>query len=202
MTPLGVTIRKVEMDEERKHQIWLNNASAMNRNRAYRRAAYEPKNLASTGHPSLITEVDPNPKVISNAPKERFSKPQRQYLMDTYVHHTVCGEMYSTEAYDALEMRSTLRDDWKAGEKVQSRKASTRSAKRSAKNLAEYGYVVLSYDDMNDDMGEMMYNPNVHQPVLIVTATMAAIEKGREFWEQDGYSTDPETLRRWHSFLK
>ena len=191
------------MDEERKHQIWLENATNISRNKAYRKVIHEPKNLASTGHPSLITEVDPNPKVISNAPKKRFSKPQRQYLMGTYVHHTVCGKMYSTEAYDAFEMRSDLRDDydWKAGEKVQSRKASTRSAKRSAKNLAEYGYVVLSYDEMNDDTGEMMYNPNVHQPVLIVTATMAAVEKGREFWEQAGYDTEPETLRWWDRFF-
>lgn len=190
------------MDEERKHQIWLENATTISRNKALRKVIHEPKNLASTGHPSLITEVDPNPKVISNAPKKRFSKPQRQYLMGTYVHHTVCGKMYSTEAYDAFKMRSNLRDDWKAGEKVQSRKASTRSAKRSAKNLAEYGYVVLSYDEMNDDKGDMMYNPNVHQPVLIVTATMAAVEKGREFWEQAGYDTKPETLRWWDRFFK
>ena len=67
-----------------------------------------------------------------------------------------------------------------------------RSAKRSAKNLAEYGYVTLSYGEMEDDTEDMMWNPNRYQPVLKVTPTMAAVEKGREFLEQAGYDTEPD----------
>jgi len=122
------------MDEERKHQIWLENATTISRNKAYRKVIHEPKNLASTGHPSLITEVDPNPKVISNAPKKRFSGAQRYYLTRVYWDFYLDGELKDEEVIYAFEM----------GSKVQTKKAANRSAKRSAKNLAEYGYVTLS----------------------------------------------------------
>ena len=185
------------MDDKLK-KAWLHQVATENRNRAYRRAAYEPKNLASTGHPSLITEVDPNPKIISNAPKKRFSREQRDYLMGAYWHYAVYRKMESKEAYHAFEMRSGWRGDVKAGEKVQSKKATNRSAKRSAKNLAEYGYVVLSYGEMEADTDDMMWNPNQYQPVLMVTATMGAVAKGKEFLEQGGYTTDPEALKQMH----
>jgi hypothetical protein len=180
------------MDEERKHQIWLENATSISRNKALRGAFHKPKNLASTGHPSLITEVDPNPKVISNAPKKRFSKTQRHYLMKAYVHYAVYGEVLSEEAFYSFQME----EFGDQPDTVAERKAAKRSAKRSAKNLAEYGYVVLSYEVIDHDTDDMTWCPNTEQPILKATATMAAIEKGKEFMEQDGYPTDPETLRQ------
>lgn len=176
------------MDEERKHQIWLENATNISRNKAYRKVIHEPKNLASTGHPSLITEVDPNPKVISNAPKKRFSGAQRYYLTGVYWDFYLHGELRDEEVIHAFEMRS----EWSGGEKAQTKKAANRSAKRSAKNLAEYGYVTLSYGEMKADTDDMMWNPNQYQPILRVTPTMAAVEKGREFLEQAGYDTEPD----------
>ena len=196
MTPPGVTIRKIEMDEEKEKQDWLEGVAILNYRRSIRKGSWKPKNLESTGHPLIINTVDPNPKVISNSPKRRFSKEQRNYLKGAYWRYAVYGEMDSTEAYHAFEMRSDLRGDWEAGEKVQTKKAANRSAKRSAENLAEYGYVVLSYGEMKADTDDMMWNPNQYQPVLMVTATMAAAEKGKELLEQDGYTTDPETLRQ------
>jgi len=178
------------MDEERKHQIWLENATTISRNKAYRKVIYEPKNLASTGHPSLITEVDPNPKVISNAPKKRFSGAQRYYLKGVYWNFYLHGELRDEEVIHAFEMRSE--SSVETGEKVQTKKATNRSAKRSAKNLAEYGYVTLSYGEMKADTDDMMFNPNQYQPILRVTPTMAAVEKGREFLEQAGYDTEPD----------
>ena len=180
------------MDEETKHQIWIENAKTISRNKALRGAFHRPKNLASTGHPSLITEVDPNPKVISNAPKKRFSNTQRHYLKEAYVHYAVYGEFLSREAFHSFQMEECgdLPDT------VEQRKAARRSAKRSAKNLAEYGYVVLSYEVIDHETEDMTWSPNKEQPVLMATATTAAIEKGKEFLKQDGYSTDPDTLRQ------
>ena len=178
------------MDEESKHQIWLENATHISHNKAYRKITHQPKNLESTGHPSLITEVDPNPKVISNAPKKRFSKEQQYYLTGVYWNFYLHGELEDEEVIGAFEMRA----EWnvKAGEKAQTKKATNRSAKRSAKNLAEYGYVTLSYGEMKADTDDMMFNPNQYQPILRVTPTMAAVEKGREFLEQAGYDTEPD----------
>jgi hypothetical protein len=195
------------MDEESKHQIWLENATLISHNKAYRKITHQPKNLESTGHPSLIAEVDPNPKVISNAPKKRFSKEQRHYLTGVYWNFYLYGELKDEEVIQAFEMRSEWSSDVNAGEKVQTKKATHRSAKRSAKNLAEYGYVTLSYGKMKADTDDMMWNPNQHQPILRVTPTMAAVEKGREFLEQAGCDTEPdreevkkqrqEALNRW-----
>ena len=176
------------MDEERKHQIWLENATNISRNKALRGAFHKHKNLASTGHPSLITEVDPNPKVISNAPKKRFSGAQRYYLTGVYWDFYLHGELRDEEVIHAFEMRS----EWSGREKAQTKKAANRSAKRSAKNLAEYGYVTLSYGEMKADTDDMALNPNQYQPILRVTPTMAAVEKGREFLEQAGYDTEPD----------
>ena len=176
------------MDEERKHQIWLENATNISRNKALRGAFHNHKNLASTGHPSLITEVDPNPKVISNAPKKRFSGAQRYYLTRVYWEFYLHGELRDEEVIYAFEMRS----EWFGGAKAQTKKAANRSAKRSAKNLAEYGYVTLSYGEMKADTDDMALNPNQYQPILKVTPTMAAVEKGREFLEQAGYDTEPD----------
>lgn len=180
------------MDEETKHQIWLEKATSISRNKAYRKMTHQPKNLESTGHPSLITEVDPNPKVISNTPKKRFSREQRYYLTGVYWNFYLHGELRNEEVIHAFEMRSEWSSDVKVGEKVQNKKATNRSAKRSAKNLAEYGYVTLSYGEMEADTEDMMWNPNKYQPVLKVTPTMAAVEKGREFLEQAGYDTEPD----------
>jgi hypothetical protein len=96
------------------------------------------------------------------------------------------------EVIHAFEMRSEWREDVNAREKVQSKKSTNSSAKRSAKNLAEYGYVTLSYGEMKADTDDMMWNPNQYQPILRVTPTMAAVEKGREFLEQAGYNTEPD----------
>ena len=180
------------MDEETKHQIWLEKATSISRNKAYRKMTHQPKNLESTGHPSLITEADPNPKVISNTPKKRFSREQRYYLTRVYWNFYLDGELRNEEVIHAFEMRSEWRSDVKVEETVQNKKATHRSAKRSAKNLAEYGYVTLSYGEMEADTEDMMWNPNKYQPVLRVTPTMAAVEKGREFLEQAGYDTEPD----------
>jgi len=45
---------------------------------------------------------------------------------------------------------------------------------------------------MEDECGDFEWNPNLHQPILRVTPTMAAVEKGREFLEQAGYDTEPD----------
>ena len=192
MTPLGVTLGDAGMDEDSKHRIWLENASFISRSKAHRKVIHEPKNLESTGHPSLIQEVDPTPKVISNSPKKRFSKEQRYYLTAAYWNFYLDGELRNEEVIHAFEMRSGWSSDVNAGEKVQSKKSTNRSAKRSAKNLAEYGYVTLSYGEMKADTDDMMWNPNQYQPILRVTPTMAAVEKGREFLEQAGYNTEPD----------
>lgn len=182
------------MDEERK-QRWLYKVSTENRYRAYRRANYTPKNLQSTGHPHLIDKADPNPPVVSNQPKARFSKVQRDYLKSAYYSYAIDGKLTRWEARHAFEVRSTWSEGIKGGDKVQDRKAANRSAKRSAKNLAEYGYVVLSYDGPRETW-DMESNPNRYQHVLYITPTMAGVEKGREFREQDGEPTDPEELKR------
>jgi hypothetical protein len=184
------------MDEERQ-KAWLNKVSTENRYRAWRRANHEPKNLQSTGHPHLIDAVDPNPKVISNSPKKRFSKEQREYLKYVYGSYALDGKLGRQEARHAFEMKSEHHDDYKSGDRVQGIKAAYRSSKRSAKNLAEYGYVVLSYDAPRETF-DMDYSPNRYQPVLYITPTMAAVEKGKEFREQDGEPTDPEEIRRRH----
>lgn len=181
------------MDDERK-KAWLEKVSTANRYRAYRRANHTPKNLQSTGHPHLIFKVDPNPSIVTNQPKARFSKVQRDYLKGAYFSYAVYGKLQREEARNAFEVRSIWRRDIKGGDKVQDRKAANRSAKRSAKNLAEYGYVVLSYDGPRET-SDMEFNPNLYQPVLYITPTMAAVEKGKEFREQDGEPTDPATLR-------
>ena len=182
------------MDEERK-QLWLHKVATENRYRAYRRANHTPSNLQSTGHPHLIAQVDPNPPVKGNQPKTRFSKVQKEYLKYAYYSYAVNGKLDRTEARHAFEVRSLWSDDVKAGEKVQDRKTANRSAKRSAKNLAEYGYAVLSYEAPKETF-DMENNPNLYQPVLFITPTMAAVEKGKEFMEQDGETVDPEELKR------
>lgn len=188
------------MDEERK-QRWLHKVSTDNRYRAYRRVNHTPKNLQSTGHPDLITKADPNPKVISNTPKKRFSKEQRDYLKSAYWHHAVSGKLNRQEARHAFNVRSIYQEDskLKPSDKVQDVKAAYRSSKRSAKNLAEYGYVILSYDYPKEyDNDPFQNRANLYQPVLFITPTMAAVEKGKEFTEQDGEPTDPDELKRRH----
>ena len=182
------------MDEELEKR-WLNKVATENRYRAYRRANHEPKNLQSTGHPSLITEVDPNPPIKGNQAKTRFSKVQREYLKYAYYSYTVDGKLGRQEARYAFEVRS----EWsvEARVKVQDRKAANRSAKRSAKNLAEYGYAVLSYDGPKETF-DMEGSPNLYQPVLYITPTMAAVEKGKEFMEQDNENTNPDELKQQH----
>ena len=124
------------MDEEHKKR-WLHKVATENRYRAYRRATHTPSNLQSTGHPHLIEQADPTPPIRDNQPKTRFSKVQREYLKYAYYSFTVDGKLVRTEARHAFEVRSLWSDDVKAGEKVQDRKTANRSAKRSAKNLAE-----------------------------------------------------------------
>jgi hypothetical protein len=188
------------MDEEQKKR-WLYKVSTESRYRAYRRANHKPKNLESTGHPHLISAVDPNPPVVTNKPKARFSKVQREYLKHEYFSYAIDGKLQRQEARHAFEVRSEWSKDIKGGDKVQDRKAANRSAKRSAKNLAEYGYVVLSYDGPPETY-DMEFNPNLYQPVLYVTPTMAAVEKGKEFMEEDGEPTDPEELRKRYEEFK
>lgn len=186
------------MDEERK-KAWLIKVSTESRYRAYRRANHTPKNLQSTGHPDLISAADPNPKVISNSPKKRFSKEQRDYLKGAYWHHAVSGKLLRQEARHAFNVRSIYQEDSKRepGDKVQDVKTAFRSSKRSAKNLAEYGYVILSYDYPKEYANDPLQNrANLYQPVLFITPTMAAVEKGKEFREQDGEPTDPDELKR------
>lgn len=186
------------MDEERQ-KAWLHKVSTESRYRAVRRANHAPKNLQSTGHPHLINAADPNPSVISNSPKKRFSKEQRDYLKSAYWHYVVGGKLLRQEARQAFNVRSIYQEDSKLepGDKVQDVKSAYRSSKRSAKNLAEYGYVILSYDAPRDTF-DMEFNPNRYQPVLYITPTMAAVEKGREFREQDGEHTDPDEIKRRH----
>jgi hypothetical protein len=190
--------KRLAMDEEMK-KAWLHKVATENRYRAHHRANYEPKNLQSTGHPHLIDKADPNPPVVTNKPKARFSKVQRDYLKSAYWHFAVGGKLLRQEARHAFNVRSIYQEDstLKPGDKVQDQKAANRSAKRSAKNLAEYGYVVLSYDGPPETY-DMENSPNLYQPVLYITPTMAAVEKGREFCEQDGEPTDPEELKRRH----
>lgn len=184
------------MDEERQ-KAWLNKVSTESRYRAYRRANYTPKNLQSTGHPKLIKQADPNPPIKGNQPKQRFSKVQREYLKYVYYSYAIDGKLDRREARVAFEVRSTWSDGLKAGESVQDLKTAFRSAKRSAKNLAEYGYAVLSYDYPRETF-DMENSPNLYQPVLFITPTMAAVEKGKEFMEKDGEITDPVELKRRH----
>ena len=112
--------------------------------------------------------------------------------MKAYVHYAVYGEFLSEEAFYSFQME----EFGDVPDTVVERKAAKRSAKRSAKNLAEYGYVVLSYAVIDHETEDMTWCPNKEQPILKATATLAAIEKGKEFMEQDGYSTDPDTLRQ------
>lgn len=182
------------MDEEHKKR-WLHKVATENRYRAYRRANHTPSNLQSTGHPHLIEQADPNPPIRDNQPKTRFSKVQREYLKYAYYSFTVDGKLVRQEARHAFEVRSEWSDDTKAGNKVQDRKAAYRSAKRSAKNLAEYGYAVLSYAAPRETF-DMEGSPNLYQPILYITPTMAAVEKGKGFMEQDGEAVDPEKLKR------
>lgn len=184
------------MDEELKKK-WLSKVATENRYRAYRRAIHTPSNLQSTGHPNLIMEADPNPHIKGNQPKTRFSKVQREYLKYAYYSYTVDGKLDRQEARHAFEVRSEWSDDIKAGDKVQDRKAAYRSAKRSAKNLAEYGYAVLSYDGPRETF-DMEFSPNLYQPILYITPTMTAVEKGKEFMEQDGETVNPEELQQQH----
>ena len=182
------------MDEEHKKR-WLYKVGTENRYRAYRRANHTPSNLQSTGHPNLIMEADPNPPIKGNQPKTRFSKVQREYLKYAYYSYTVDGKLDRQEARHAFEVRSEWSDDVKDRAKVQDRKAAFRSAKRSAKNLAEYGYAVLSYDGPRETF-DMEFSPNLYQPILYITSTMAGVEKGKEFMEQDGETVAPEELRQ------
>lgn len=186
------------MDDERQ-KAWLYKVSTENRYRAYRRANHTPKNLQSTGHPHLIDAADPNPKVISNSPKKRFSKEQRDYLKGAYWHYAVGGKLLMQEARLAFNVRSIYQEDSNIAptDKVQDVKSAYRSSKRSAKNLAEYGYVTLSYGAPRETF-DMEFNPNRYQPVLYITPTMAAVEKGKEFREKDGEPTDPDELKRRH----
>lgn len=71
---------------------------------------------------------------------------QREYLKSAYWHYAVSGKLIREEARYALGVRSEWSEDVKSGDKVQDRKTANRSSKRSAKNLAEYGYAFLSYD--------------------------------------------------------
>ena len=188
------------MNEEYK-QRWLYKVAMENRYRAYRRANHTPKNLASTGHPHLIDKADPNPPIKSNQPKTRFSEVQRQYLKGAYYSYATNGTLRRTEARHAFNVRSIYQEDSKLApiDKVQDVKTAYRSAKRSAKNLAEYGYAVLSYDYPKEyDNDPFQNRANLYQPVLFITPTMAAVEKGKEFREKDGEPTDPEELQRQH----
>ena len=182
------------MDEEFEKR-WLSKVATENRYRAYRRAIHTPSNFQSTGHPNLIMQADPNPPIKGNQAKTRFSKVQREYLKYAYYSYTVGGTLAREEARHAFEVRSEWSDDVKDRAKVQDRKAAFRSSKRSAKNLAEYGYAVLSYDSPKETF-DMENSPNLYQPVLYITPTMAAVEKGKEFMEQDGETVTPEELRQ------
>lgn len=199
VTPRGDN-KALGMDDERE-RAWLSWAKNKSINRASRRLTHTPKNLQSTGHPHLIDKADPNPPVVTNKPKARFSKVQRDYLKGAYWHFAVGGKLLQQEARHAFNVRSIYQDDstLKPHDKVQDQKTANRSAKRSAKNLAEYGYVVLSYDGPQEYEGDPFQNrANLYQPVLYITPTMAAVEKGREFREQDGEPTDSEELKRRH----
>lgn len=191
------------MDEERK-QRWLHKVSTDNRYRAQRRINHTPKNLHSTGHPMLIMQADPNPPIKGNQPKKRFSKEQRDYLKSSYWHHAVSGKLNKQEARHAFNVRSIYQEDSKLepSDKVQDLKAAYRSSKRSAKNLAEYGYAILSYDYPKEyDNDPLQNRANLYQPVLFITPTIAAVEKGKEFREQDGEPTDPDELKERHEEL-
>lgn len=43
-----------------------------------------------------------------------------------------------------------------------------------------------------------MGSPNLYQPALFITPTMAAVEKGKELMEQHGEPTDPKELKKRH----
>jgi hypothetical protein len=148
------------------------------------------KNLQSTGHASVIMQTDPNPKVISNSPKKRFSAAQRYYLKSGYFHWAVYGELSRDVVISAFEMKTNYNT-----------KVTSRSAKRSAKNLAEYGYLTLSYEAPDNFNYYEDFDPHRYQPLLVATITPAGVEKGRELMEADGEPTDPEELqeisRRW-----
>ena len=179
--------------EQQQHV--LQSLSADNRIRAMRKLAAAPaKNLQSTGHSRWIMETDPNPSAISNKPKGRFSTAQRAYLKGCYWGYAVDYQLKSSPVIMSFD---EITGPYSEGEKygTNNLKSSHASMKRSAKNLAQYGYCVLSYDDPgNYNMWEDG-DPHMHQLLLVATPTMLAVEKGREFLIVDGEETDPVALK-------
>jgi len=174
--------------------------STLNDNSRYRAmrkvAAPAHKNLQSTGIPSLILHSDPNPKTISNKAKTRFSKEQKGYLQSAYWSYCIDGKPSKDVVISDFSMKGNpFRDDYITS--ARNTAATHRSAKRSAKNLAKYGYVTLSYG-MSPDynwFGEESGLISEYQTLLIAEATMAGIEMGRKLLAQAGETTDPDEIK-------
>ena len=158
-------------------------------------AGSAPKNLQSTGLPSLILSSDPNPNVISNEPKTRFSKPQKGFLKSCYWTYAVHDKKFlkSPVIMSFEEITGPYNEAKKYG--TYNLKSSHSSMKRSARNLAQYGYCILSYDAPDRYNYWEETDPHNYQPMLVVEATILGIEKGRELIEADEEITDPNTLR-------
>ena len=180
---------------EQQLQNVLQNLSADNRIRAMSKLAAAPaKNLQSTGHSRWIMETDPNPSAISNKPKGRFSTAQRAYLKGCYWGYAVDDQLKS---YPVIMSFDEITGPYSEGEKygTNNLKSSHASMKRSAKNLAQYGYCVLSYDAPDEYNLWEEDDPHMYQLLLVATPTMLAVEKGREFLIADGEETDPVALK-------
>jgi|TARA_B110000908_G_C10114533_1_gene384618 hypothetical protein len=192
---------------EQQQQSVLHHLSADNRIRAMRKLAAGPaKNLQSTGHSRWIMETDPNPSAISNKPKGRFSTAQRAYLKGCYWNYAVDDQL---ETYPVIMSFNGITGPFSEWEVNGRRKCGTRnlksshaSKKRSAKNLAQYGYCVLSYDDPDKYNLWEEADPHNYQLLLVATATMLAVEKGREFLIADGEETDPVALKESYAASK
>ena len=186
---------------EKQQQNVLHNLSAENRIRAMRKLAAAPaKNLQSTGHSRWIMESDPNPSAISNKPKGRFSTAQRAYLKGCYWGYAVHDQLKSRPVIMSFD---EITGPYNEGEKygTNNLKSSHASMKRSAKNLAQYGYCVLSYDAPDKYNMWEDGDPHNYQLLLVATPTMLAVEKGREFIIADGEETDPAALKESYSAM-
>ena len=164
-------------------------------------AASRPKSLKATGIPDLIMASDPNPTKISNQPKKRFSKPQKTFLKSCYWTFAVYdGKLLKSPVISSFEeITGPYNSDNKYG--TRNLKSSHSSMKRSAYNLAEYGYCTLLYDEAwKYDYWEE-YDPHNFQPMLIVEATLSGVEKGRELLKSDGEDIDPISLKTKHKKL-